>query len=131
MLASVSARPARRRAQWLERSPVNQLVASDHNAAGAYSKQAIAGRNYCGGRFQKWIISAGCLPLPRGRYGGYSGFGLVNPACKAALVVSGINLAPAVCRLFLIEPATTWSLPAISASKPSLATSAGSSFGAS
>ena len=32
------------------------------------------------------------------------------------------------CILFLNDPATTWSLPAIRASKPSFATSAGSSF---
>src|SRR5947209_3598821 len=41
---------------------------------------------------------------------------------------SGRTDAIATCALFLNDPATTWSLPTISASKPSRATSAGSSF---
>ena len=40
----------------------------------------------------------------------------------------GMTRLEATWALFFIDPATTWSLPAISASKPSLATSAGSSL---
>ena len=42
-----------------------------------------------------------------------------------------MSLPPATWALFLTLPAITWSLPAIRASKPSLATSAGSSLSAS
>ena len=50
------------------------------------------------------------------------------PACAFATIGSGNVYPAAACNLFLNEPAMTWSLPAISASKPSFATSAGSSF---
>ena len=49
-------------------------------------------------------------------------------AWVAAPAWSGRSLAAATWTLFFADPATTWLRPAISASKPSLATSAGSSL---
>jgi len=54
--------------------------------------------------------------------------GSARRRCASALAVSGSTSFAAPWSLVLSEPATTWSLPAIKASKPWRATSAASSF---